>query len=291
MNGFADRIPVPFRRPLMAVALAVVVVVLIAAVFAPWVTRYDPNAMDLRSVLEPPSLTHWAGTDELGRDLFSRLVYGARPSIAAGFGIVLIGAVAGILIGTLSGLRSGWVDTLIMRSTDVVMALPGLVVALALTAALGPSLFNAVIALGLLSIPAYVRVSRGQALALREREYVLAARASGAGTWHLLTRHLLPNVLPPVLVFMTFHLGAALLASSALSFIGLGAQPPSPEWGSMIGAGREYVLGQWWYATIPGILITVTAASFNLLGDALRDWVDPRRTAPDPTATSVAKAA
>ncbi len=274
--SLARHVPDALKRPVTAVACAIVFGVLAAAVFAPWVARVDPNAMNLVGVLEAPSLAHWAGTDELGRDLFARLVFGARPSIAAGFGIVLIGSVFGILIGTLSGLLSGWFDVVVMRLTDVVMALPGLVVALALTAALGPSLFNAVISLGILSIPAYVRVARGQALALREREYVLASRASGASTWHLLARHIIPNVMPPVLVFMTFHLGAALLASSALSFIGLGAQPPSPEWGSMVGAGREYVLGQWWYATLPGLVITLTAASFNLLGDALRDAVDPR---------------
>jgi peptide/nickel transport system permease protein len=149
-------------------------------------------------------------------------------------------------------------------------------VALALTAALGPSLLNAVVALGVLSVPAYIRVARGQALALREREYVLAARAIGSSTAHLVRAHVLPGVMPPVLVFMTFHLGAAILASSALSFIGLGAQPPAAEWGSMIGSGREYVLGHWWYVTLPGIVIILTASSFNLLGDALRDWLDPR---------------
>ena len=275
-RSLASRVPRVLKRPVMVVTIAVVVCVLFASVFAPWLVRFAPNTMDLDSVLQPPSSLHWAGTDELGRDLFARLVYGARPSIAAGFGIVLIGSAFGILIGTLSGLLSGWFDSLVMRLTDIVMALPGLVVALALTAALGPSLFNAVISLGLLSIPAYIRVARGQALSIRERDYVLAARAMGAGTWHLLRRHLVPNVLPPVVVFMTFHLGAALLASSALSFIGLGAQPPNPEWGSMVGAGREYVLGQWWYAIIPGVVITVTAAAFNLLGDALHDLIDPR---------------
>jgi peptide/nickel transport system permease protein len=229
-------------------------------------------------VLQPTSWQHWAGTDELGRDLLTRILHGARPSISAALGIVAIGCLGGLLIGAYSGLRAGWVDTVIMRLTDVVMALPGLVVALALTAALGPSLFNAVVALGLLSIPAYIRVARGQALSLREREYVLAARAMGASTPHLLLRHILPGVLPPVLVFMTFHLGAAVLASSALSFIGLGAQPPDAEWGSMIGAGRDYVLGHWWYVTLPGLVIILTAVSFNLLGDALRDWLDPRTT-------------
>jgi peptide/nickel transport system permease protein len=232
--------------------------------------------MDLNGVLQAPSWTHLAGTDELGRDLLTRILHGARPSMAAAFGIVGIGTAFGLLIGTLSGLLSGWFDTVVMRLTDVVLALPGLVVALALTAALGPSLFNAVVALGLLAVPAYIRVARGQTLALRETEYVLAARSMGASTLHLMRVHMLPNVLPPVLVFMTFHLGASILASSALSFIGLGAQPPDAEWGSMIGAGREYVLGHWWYVTLPGVVIILTASSFNILGDALRDMLDPR---------------
>ena len=269
-------LPPALRAPLTLAAAAVAAVVCFVALFAPWLTPYAPNAMDLNSVLQPPSWKHWAGTDELGRDLLTRIFHGARPSVSAALGIVGIGTAFGLLIGTLSGLLAGWFDTVVMRLTDMVMALPGMVVALALTAALGPSLFNAVVALGVLAVPAYIRVARGQALALREREYVLAARSMGASTWHLMRAHVLPNVLPPVLVFMTFHLGASILASSALSFIGLGAQPPDAEWGSMIGAGREYVLGHWWYVTIPGVVIILTASSFNLLGDALRDRLDPR---------------
>ena len=274
--SIASLLPPALRGPLTLVAATIVTVVCFAAIAAPWLTPYSPNAMDLNGVLQAPSWTHLAGTDELGRDLLTRILHGARPSMAAAFGIVGIGTAFGLLIGTLSGLLSGWFDTVVMRLTDVVLALPGLVVALALTAALGPSLFNAVVALGLLAVPAYIRVARGQALALREREYVLAARSMGASTLHLMRVHMLPNVLPPVLVFMTFHLGASILASSALSFIGLGAQPPDAEWGSMIGAGREYVLGHWWYVTIPGVVIILTASSFNILGDALRDMLDPR---------------
>ena len=274
--SIASLLPPALRGPLTLVAATIVTVVCFAAIAAPWLTPYSPNAMDLNGVLQAPSWTHLAGTDELGRDLLTRILHGARPSMAAAFGIVGIGTAFGLLIGTLSGLLSGWFDTVVMRLTDVVLALPGLVVALALTAALGPSLFNAVVALGVLAVPAYIRVARGQALALREREYVLAARSMGASTLHLMRVHMLPNVLPPVLVFMTFHLGASILASSALSFIGLGAQPPDAEWGSMIGAGREYVLGHWWYVTLPGVVIILTASSFNILGDALRDMLDPR---------------
>jgi peptide/nickel transport system permease protein len=173
--------------------------------------------------------------------------------------------------------RAGIADGVIMRIMDVMLALPGLVMALALTAVLGPSLVNAVIALGILSIPAYTRVARGAALSLRNRDYVDAARVLGAGDGHILLRHILPNVLPPLAVFMSFHLGGAILASSALSFIGLGEQPPTAEWGAMIGAGREFFLIAWWYVTIPGIAILLTALSTNIVGDALRDVLDPRR--------------
>lgn len=265
------------QRPLAAVSMVVLLTVILAALTAPLLTPYDPNQMDLNAILVPPSSAHWLGTDELGRDIFSRIVHGARPSLLAGFGIVLIGSLFGILIGCLSGLLGGWVDNIIMRFIDVMMALPGLVVALALTAALGPSLFNAVLALGVLSIPAYTRVARGQTLSIREREYVLTARTLGAGTWHLVWRHVLPNVLPPVVIYMTFHLGSAILASSALSFIGLGMQPPDPEWGAIIGSGREYILAHWWYSAFPGLAIIITATSINLLGDALRDWIDPKQ--------------
>ena len=265
------------QRPLAALSVVVLLTVILAALTAPLLTPYDPNQMDLNAILVPPSSAHWLGTDELGRDIFSRIVHGARPSLLAGFGIVLIGSLFGILIGCLSGLLGCWVDNIIMRFIDVMMALPGLVVALALTAALGPSLFNAVLALGVLSIPAYTRVARGQTLSIREREYVLTARTLGAGTWHLVWRHVLPNVLPPVVIYMTFHLGSAILASSALSFIGLGMQPPDPEWGAIIGSGREYILAHWWYSTFPGLAIIITATSINLLGDALRDWIDPKQ--------------
>jgi len=263
-------------RPLPALALAVVAIVVCAALLAPLIAPYPPNAPDFDAMLQPPSLAHWAGTDELGRDIFSRLIWGARPSLLAAVAIVGIGAFAGLLIGSFSGMKAGLVDAGLMRLMDVMLALPGLVVALALTAALGPSLTNAVLALGVLSIPGYTRVARGQALAIREREYVQAARVQGASDWMLLTRHIIPNVLPVLVIYMTFALGGALLASSALSFIGLGQQPPHAEWGAMVGASRNLFLSAWWYVTLPGVAIVLTAVSANILGDALRDLLDPR---------------
>jgi peptide/nickel transport system permease protein len=188
--------------------------------------------------------------------------------------IVVIGATVGMAAGCFSGLVGGIVDSAIMRLVDMMLALPGLVIAMALTAALGPSLVNAVIALGILSIPGYVRLARGLALALREREFVQAARAMGAGTIFIARRHIAPNVAPAMMVYASFHFGGALLASSALSFIGLGMQPPHAEWGAMVGGGREYVLAAWWYVTFPGLVVALGALSANILGDALRDLAD-----------------
>lgn len=264
------------RKPAPLIAMVVLGTICLLALAAPLVAPYPPDAIDLGSILTAPSAQHWAGTDDLGRDVLSRLLWGARPSLSAGLAIVLIGAGAGLVLGSLSGLVGGWVDAVIMRLADVMLALPGLVVAMALTAALGPSLFNAALALGVLSIPAYVRVARGQALALRRREHVEAARLQGAGTWWLVRKHVVPNVLPALLIYMTFHLGGAVLASSALSFIGLGMQPPHAEWGAMIGSGRDYLLMYPWLCLAPGLAILATAMSVNFLGDALRDVLDPK---------------
>jgi len=250
--------------------VALVLLALAATVLSP----YPPDAMDFNAILQPPSFSHWAGTDELGRDVLSRILHGARPSLLSACVIVAIGAAAGMILGCLSGVVGGVVDTAIMRIVDVALALPGLVIAMALTAALGPSLFNAVIALGLLGIPGYTRLARGLALSLREREFVQASRSMGAGTWFIVLRHILPNVAPAMLVYASFHFGGALLASSALSFIGLGMQPPHAEWGAMIGAGRDYVLAAWWCVTFPGVAVAIGALSANLLGDALRDAID-----------------
>lgn len=261
-------------RPLTAVAALTLMVVIAVAAAAPWVSPYPPEAVDLNAILQPPSQAHWAGTDELGRDILSRLIHGARPSLMSAALIVAIGSLAGLALGSLAGLIGGLVDAVVMRAVDMMLALPGLVVAMALTAALGPSLINAAIALGVLSIPAYTRIARGQALALREREFVQAAKAMGASTMSIAARHVVPNILPPMLVYTSTHLGGAILASSALSFIGLGMQPPHAEWGAMVGAGREYVLSAWWLVTFPGLAVALSAMSANLIGDALRDLAD-----------------
>lgn len=271
-----DRLKSVRGNPLAILSIAVLLLVVSAAVAAPLITLHHPNDIHLDHILHTPNAVYWFGTDELGRDLFSRVVYGARPSLIAAFAIVAVGAGFGLLLGCLTGYLGGLFDLLFMRLVEVMMALPGLVVALALTAALGPSLKNAVIAIGIMSIPAYIRLARGQTLSIKEKEYVLSAKVAGAKTWYVMRQHLIPNVLPPVLVFMTFHLGSAILASSALSFIGLGAQPPDPEWGSLIGTGKSYLNVHWWYCLFPGLAIVLTAAALNILGDTIRDMLDTR---------------
>lgn len=264
------------RQPLGMAAALFLLLVVICALFAPWIAPYPPDAIDLASRLQPPSASHWAGTDEVGRDILSRLIHGARASLGVGLGIVLIGSSLGIVIGSVAGYLGGTTDAVIGRIVDTLLAMPAMVIALALSAAMGAGLGNAMIALGGVSVPMYARLARGQALSLRERDFVRASRALGAGTFHQLRHNIVPNLLPAAIVFMTFHLGNAILAASALSFIGLGAQPPLAEWGALVSTGRGFVLQHWWYAVIPGIVIVVTTAAINLLGDVARDAIDAR---------------
>jgi peptide/nickel transport system permease protein len=260
----------------LAAGLLILGMVIAAAVLAGVLAPYAPNTPHPAQILEAPSWRHLAGTDELGRDMFSRILYGARPSLLVATSIVVIAATGGVLVGCASGLAGGIVDTGVMRLLEVVMALPGLVIALALTAALGPSLVNLALALGLLGIPFYARVARAQTLTLRERAFVRAARAMGASPWFILHRHIVPNLLPTIVIFMSLGLSGALLGASALSFIGLGAQPPMAEWGALVNASRPYMLDDWWYAVFPGAAVALTSFGFTLLGDGLRDALDPR---------------
>jgi len=264
------------RHALASAGAAIIATLILVAIFAPFLATYDPNTVNPAHILEAPSSAHWAGTDELGRDLFSRVIWGTRPSLAVAFGIVTIAAVIGTLFGCVTGLLGGVVDTIVMRAVELVMALPGLVIALALTAALGPSLVNLTIALGALGVPFYTRFARGQTLALRQRPYVLVARTMGASTIFIVIRHVIPNLVSSVIVVASLGLSGAILAGSGLSFIGLGAQPPLAEWGALVNSGRQYILEQWWYAVIPGAMILMAAVAFNLLGDGVRDLLDPR---------------
>lgn len=263
--------------PLTVVGLLMIAIVLILLVFAPLIATHDPNVISLKVRLAAPSAEHWFGTDEVGRDLFSRVVYGGRLSVSVGFFVVFIAGVSGTILGCLSGIMGGKVDTILMRIMDIVLSVPSLVVTMALAAALGPSLVNAMLAMAIVRIPFYVRLARGQALTIREMPYVKAAQIFGASNWQLLRWHVARNAMPPLIVQATLDIGGAILMASALSFIGLGAQQPTAEWGSMVATGRNYMLDQWWYSGFPGLAILFTATGFNLLGDGVRDLLDPRQ--------------
>jgi peptide/nickel transport system permease protein len=265
------------KSPLTLVGLVVIVIVLAVMVFAPLLAPYDPNAVSLGRRLAPPSAAHWFGTDEVGRDIFSRVLYGSRQSVSVGFFVVLIAGTIGTVTGCLSGVVGGRLDSILMRVMDIMLSVPSLVLIMALAAALGPSLVNAMLAIAVVRIPYYVRLARGQALTIREMNYVKAARTYGASRWHLVQWHVLRNALPPVIVQATLDIGATILMAAALGFIGLGAQQPTAEWGAMVANGRNYILDQWWYCAFPGMAILITATGFNLFGDGLRDMLDPRQ--------------
>lgn len=263
--------------PLTLVGLVMIVTVLLLLLFAPFIATHDPNAINLKMRLLAPSAAHWFGTDEVGRDLFSRVIYGGQLSVGVGVFVVAIAGVSGTLLGCISGIMGGKVDTLLMRIMDVVLSVPSLVITMALAAALGPSLVNAMLAMALVRIPFYVRLARGQALTIREMPYVKAAKIFGGSNWQVLRWHVARNAMPPLIVQATLDLGGAILMASALSFIGLGAQQPTAEWGAMVSTGRNYILDQWWYSAFPGFAILFTATGFNLLGDGVRDLLDPKQ--------------
>jgi peptide/nickel transport system permease protein len=255
---------------------SIVGLVVFLALFGRAIAPYDPSKLDLLVTLHAPSAAHWFGTDNLGRDLLSRVLAGTRISLEVAVIILGLSVAFGTLLGIVSGLVGGLVDELVMRLTDLFLAFPAFILAAAIAATLGPSLYHTVLALAVVFWPWYTRLARGQVLSLREREFVLASRVAGAGTAWIATRHLVRNVLPIVIVQVSLDVGYAMLATSALSFLGLGAQPPTPEWGAIITDGRSYVQSAWWFPTFPGLALAVTVLGFNLLGDGLRDWIDPR---------------
>lgn len=257
--------------------LALLVLLLLAAMFGPLFLG-DPLAQNLDARLSPPSAAHLLGTDQLGRDVLSRVLNGARISLSLGVGVMLASLIIGSAVGLLAGLKGGWWDELLMRLTDIFLAFPGLILAMAISAALGPNLRNVMIAVALVSWPAYARLVRAQVLALREREFVEAARALGSSQGRIAFRHLLPNTLAPMLVQGSFDVGSAILTAAGLGFIGFGAQPPTPEWGAMVSETRNYIGQAPWASSAPAIAILLTVLAFNLIGDALRDIFDPRKT-------------
>jgi peptide/nickel transport system permease protein len=265
-----------FLRQRSAVIGAVVLILLaMGAMFAPWLTPYDPAKIAPREALQAPSMGHPLGTDHFGRDQLSRILYGGSVSLRTGLIAVAIGASVGIILGSLAGYRGGWTDETISRLLDVMLAFPGILLALAVVAVLGPDLWNLMIAVGVGSIPGFARLVRGQLLAGREFDYVLAARALGCSDVLIVVRHLLPNVMAPIVVYGTLAIATAILAGASLSYLGLGAKPPTPDWGLMLAESRDQFQRAWWLATFPGLAIMATVVSINLLGDGLRDAFDP----------------
>jgi peptide/nickel transport system permease protein len=254
----------------------ILLVIAVMAIFAPLIATHDINAQDLTTRLQPPSAAHFLGTDELGRDVFSRIVFGARITLYIAVLTALIVAPIGLLIGTTSGYLGGWVDIVLMRVVDIFLAFPSLVLALAFVAALGPGIQNAIIAISLAAWPPIARLARAETLSIRSSDYIAAVRLQGASSLRIILSHVVPMCLPSVVVRITLNMAAIILTAAGLGFLGLGAQPPSPEWGAMLSSGREFVLTSWWIAAIPGCAILLTSLAFNLFGDGLRDILDPR---------------
>ena len=263
------------RRRTAAVGLVVLGMLLASSLAAPLLMG-DPDAVDFATVLQSPSLAHPLGTDQLGRDLLTRVIYGGRISFLIGALAVLLALAAGIPVGVISGYAGGTVDLLVQRGVDLLLAFPGFLLALTLIAVLGVGVTNVVVSVAVAAIPVYVRLVRGATLVIREQTYIEAARALGAGDRAIILRHVLPNCLTPVIVQSTLQLGAAILTAAGLGFLGLGVRPPTPEWGTMLGEGQTYLLSYWFIATFPGLAIFLVVMAFNLVGDGLRDALDPR---------------
>lgn len=265
------------RHPRILVGGTLVLFLVLVALLAPLLAPYDPTKVEMSVSLDPPSSAHWLGTDDLGRDVLSRTIWGSRVSLSVGLIAVAIGLGVGVSLGLVAGYLGGLVDLLAMRVIDALLAFPALILAISITAALGPQLQNAMIAIGVVAIPLYTRLTRGQVLAAREREYVLAARTIGASARRIVLRHIFPNITNPLVVQATLSIAFAILAEATLSFLGLGAQPPTPTWGADINYSQRYLANlKWWMSVGPGVGIFLAVFAFNYFGDALRDALDPR---------------
>lgn len=258
------------------VGAVIIVFYILIAIFAPLLAPYDPYAIKLENKLMPPSGDHWMGTDDKGRDILSRIIYGSRLSMGVGFAAVFFGAFFGIIFGLVAGYYGKWVDSIIMRMMDVMLAFPGILLALAIISALGPSLINVTIAVGAFSVPLFARIVRGSTLEVKRLEYIDAIRSLGANDLTIIFKHILPNILSPIIVQGTLRLATAILSAAGLSFLGLGAQPPSPEWGTMLSNGRDFLFSAPYIAIFPGLTISILVLGFNIFGDGLRDAFDPR---------------
>jgi peptide/nickel transport system permease protein len=264
------------RNPMAMVGLVGILLLALVSLMAPWLAPHDPTRLGYDHPLEPPNKLHPFGTDDLGRDVFSRVLWGGRESLRVGFMGLAIGMVGGLVIGMITGYAGGWVDLAIMRIMDIMLAFPAVLLMLSIVAALGPNLGTVLIALGISSIPTYSRLIRGSVIAVKSFEYVIAAQVIGATHLRIMLRHILPNIIPTIIVFSSLGLGGAIMITAGLSYIGLGAQPPSPEWGAMLNYGRKYMHSAWWMSVFPGLAIFVAVLCVNLLGDGLRDALDPR---------------
>ncbi|CNI80675.1 ABC transporter permease [Yersinia mollaretii] len=264
------------KNPLTAIGVSIIGLLLVVAFFAPWLATHDPLVQDLGNALQAPGSQHWFGTDEFGRDQYSRLIYGARTTLyIVALVSVTVGPI-GLLLGVVAGYFGGKVDSILMRITDIFISFPSLVLALAFVAALGPGLEHVVIAITLTAWPPIARLARAETLSLRNADFVSAVKLQGASPLRILLRHIVPLCLPSVIIRITMNMAGIILTAAGLGFLGLGAQPPDPEWGAMISSGRRYMMECWWLVTIPGLAILLNSLAFNFLGDGLRDILDPR---------------
>ncbi len=264
------------RNPVAVIGLLIITSLVMVALLAPWLTSSAALEPDLGNRLVPPGWDHWLGTDELGRDILDRIIWGSRITLYIVGLVSIIVVPIGLLIGVVAGYIGGWVDTVLMRLTDIFLAFPRLILAMALVAALGPGLENAVLAIALTTWSPFARIARAEALTIRNSDFILAARMQGVSTAGILARHVAPLCMSSVIVRLTLDMAGIILTAAGLGFLGLGAQPPTPEWGAMISLGRQYLIDQWWVPTMPGIAILVVSLGFNLLGDGLRDVFDPK---------------
>ncbi len=264
-------------NPSSGFGLIVISILLLTALVAPLLAPYDPNVVNLNNVLQPPNATHWFGTDELGRDIMSRIIYGTRISLTIITIVSVIVGPVGLLVGTTAGYFGGWYDTVMMRVTDIFLSFPSLILSLAFVAALGAGLENAIIAIGLTAWPPIARLARAETLTFRNADYISASRMQGASSLRIIVKSIVPMCMPSVLVRITLSMATVILTAAGLGFLGLGAQPPLPEWGAMIATGRRYMLDNWWLVAFPGGAILLVSLAFNLLGDGLRDALDPKQ--------------
>lgn len=264
------------RNPIAAVGAIIILVLILTAIFAPLIATHDPLKQDLAQRLLPPGSGNWMGTDELGRDIWSRVVYGARITLVIVVLVAVLAAPAGLIIGAIAGYFGGWIDRVLMGVTDIFLSMPKLILALALVAALGPGIENAIIAIAITSWPGYARIARAETLTFKNAEFIAAIRLQGASSLRVILGHVLPLCTSSMIVRVTLDMAGIILTAAGLGFIGLGAQPPLPEWGAMIARGRSFILDQWWVATMPGFAIIIVSLGFCFLGDGLRDVLDPK---------------